>query len=72
MPNPFYNPKPNLYNQFMNSNNPMQLFENIAMQNPQLNSVLNMLKTNNPQQVFITLCNQRGIDPNSFIKNITK
>lgn len=62
----------NMYKQLMNSNNPMKVFENITIQNPQFRPILEMLKANNPQQVFISLCNQRGIDPNMFIKNIIR
>ena len=77
MPNPFYTQtqQPNLkdmYNMFSRSNNPMQLFMNMAGANPDLQPVVNALKmSNNPQAVFNQLCQQRGINPQEFLKSIT-
>lgn len=78
MPNPFNtnNTNPNfqlknMYQMLMNSNNPMQLFQNMAAQNPKLQPIANMLKNNSPQEVFNSLCRQRGIDPQQFLKSIT-
>ena len=78
MPNPFntnnVNPNfqlRNMYQMLMKSNNPMQMFEQLASKNPQMQPILSMLKTNNPEQVFNSLCKQRGIDPQQFIKSIT-
>ena len=60
------------YQMLMNNNNPMQVFSQLAQQNPQLQPVMNMLRQgNNPQQVFNSLCQQRGINPQEFIKNLT-
>ena len=62
----------NMYQMLMNSNNPQQLFMNMARQNPQLQPIAQALNNGaNPQQLFYELCKQRGIDPNEFIKNVT-
>lgn len=60
-----------LYQMFSTSKNPMQLFSNMAMKNPNLQPILSMLQRgNNPQQIFNMLCNQKGINPNNFIKSL--
>lgn len=62
----------NVYSALSNSKNPMQVFQQIAMNNPRLQPILNMLNNGaNPQQLFVNMCRQRGIDPNSFLKQIT-
>ena len=80
MPNPFnqsvqYNNMANfrdIYQVLKNSSNPVQMFENMAKNNPNLQPIVNMLKNGmNPQDIFYGLCKQRGIDPQQFIKNIT-
>ena len=79
MPNPFntQNTNPNIqlqniYKMLTQSNNPMQVFEKIASSNPNMRPILNMLRGgNSPEQVFNSLCNQRGINPQQFIKSIT-
>ena len=86
MPNPFFDgnkfsnyPSNNKINDirqaykiFANSKNPIEVFNNMAQKNPQLQPIVSMLKNgNNPQQVFVDLCQQRGIDPNEFIKQFT-
>lgn len=78
MPNPFNmtNTNPgiqlkNIYKMLTQSNNPMLLFHQMAMQNPQLQPVLNMLKSKSPEEVFNYMCRQRGLDPQQFLKSIT-
>ena len=62
----------NAYNLLTTSRNPMQAFQQLAQQNPRLQPILSMLNQGvNPQQLFINMCQQRGIDPNSFIRSIT-
>jgi len=62
----------NAYQMLTQSRNPMQIFQNLAQQNPNLQPVLNMLKGGaNPRQIFMSMCQQRGINPNEFLKNIT-
>ena len=78
MANPFntHNTNPNfqlknIYKMLTQSNNPMQMFEQISMNNPQMKPVVNMLRSgSSPQQVFNSLCQQRGINPQEFIKSI--
>lgn len=62
----------NAYQMLIQSKNPMQVFQQLARQNPNLQPVVGMLQQGmNPQQVFNTICQQKGINPNEFIKNIT-
>ena len=82
MPNPFYqnqyrsiNPNPNnyksVYQALVNSKNPVQLFNQMAQNNPQLKPIVNMLNQGmNPQSIFTSMCEQRGIDPNEFLKTL--
>ena len=83
MPNPFYqnaqnygnittsNVK-NLYNAFLNASNPYQLFTNMVGKNPKMQPLLRMLNQGfSPQAIFNNLCEQRGINPQEFIKTIT-
>lgn len=73
MPNPFYtNNLQNVYNMLRNSNNPQQLFNQIAQNNPTMQPIVQALNNGgNPQQLFYSLCQQRGIDPQTFLKQIT-
>lgn len=62
----------NAYQMIMNSRNPMQAFQQLAAKDTALRPALNMLNQGfSPQQVFNTMCQQRGINPTEFIKNIT-
>lgn len=61
----------NAYQMLTSSRNPMQVFQQLAGQNPQLQPILGMLRGGaNPQQLFMNMCQQRGINPYEFIKNI--
>lgn len=61
----------NIYQMMMQSPNPMQLFANMAQRNPQLQPIMQMLRSGgNPQQIFNSMCQQRGINPQEFLKNI--
>ena len=86
MPNPFYqnqyravNPNTqnmsnykNIYQALVNSKNPVQLFNTMAQNNRQLKPIADMLnKGVNPQSIFNSMCEQRGINPQEFLKNIT-
>ena len=60
------------YKMFANSKNPMELFMKMAESNPNLQPAIAMIKAGqNPQLVFNQLCQQRGINPQEFLKNIT-
>ena len=62
----------NAYQMIMQSRNPMQVFQQLAKQNPQLQPAVQMLQQGiNPQQVFNTMCQQRGINPQEFLRNVT-
>ena len=85
MPNPFFqsqyrtvNPNVNnmannrsIYNMLMNSRNPVALFNSMAQTNPQLKPIANMLSQGmTPQTIFNSMCEQRGINPDEFMKNL--
>lgn len=69
------NPMPNIRNAYqllMNSKNPYQVFKYLAQNNPSLQPIVNLLNNGgNPQQIFLSMCQQKGINPNDFLKNIT-
>ena len=61
-----------MYQMFKNAGNPIQMFTNMAQNNPQLKPILQAINSGtSPQQIFNSMCQQKGIDPNEFIKNIT-
>lgn len=84
MPNPFYNQNNNssstqepsqnmkdLYKMLTQSKNPMQIFTNIANNNPQMKPILNLLQNGySPQQVFNMVCESRGINPQDFMSKL--
>ena len=62
----------NAYQMLKSAQNPMQMFQQMAQQNPQLQPIANMLRNGaNPQQIFNSMCQQRGINPNEFMRSIT-
>ena len=62
----------NAYKTIMGARNPMQAFQSLAMGNPRLQPIMQALQGGaNPQQLFDSMCRQRGIDPNEFIKRLT-
>lgn len=68
-----FNDIKNAYDIFSHSKNPIDAFMKMAEKNLQLQPIAQMLKSGgNPQQIFITLCNQRGIDPQQFLNSITR
>ena len=80
MANPFYQnnmsanmaPFRDAYKMFANSKNPMELFIKMAEKNPNLQPAIAMIQAGqNPQAVFTQLCQQRGINPQEFLKSIT-
>ena len=82
MPNPFAALNPNnpmrgydfnqLRSMYKNMGNPMQMLNQMAMQNPRMQPIVQALQGGaNPQQLFNTLCQQRGINPQEFIRMIT-
>lgn len=82
MPNPFnvfnsvlpnLNNIKNVYKAMSQSQNPYQMFLNLAGNNPQMQPIVQAMQNGgNPQAIFNQMCQQRGIDPNEFIKSITK
>ena len=61
-----------IYQAMSQSNTPYQMFMNLASNNPQMQPIIQaMQQGGNPQQIFNSMCQQRGINPNDFIKSIT-
>ena len=82
MPNPFNlggsSSFPNLnnikgiYQAMSQAKNPYQMFMNLAANNPQMQPIVKAMQNGgDPQQIFTSMCQQRGINPNDFIKKIT-
>lgn len=42
----------------------------LAQQNPMFNQVLQMCKGQDPQQLFMTMCKQRGVDPEAILREL--
>lgn len=75
MPNPLLQSNTNqlkeLY-KMMQNGNPMQVFQQMAMRNPNMQPILNMLNNGaNPKDLFYQMCKQKGVNPDEFLKNIT-
>ena len=51
------------------SNNPQQLLNSLAGQNPQLNQVMQLVNSGKmtPKQIFMNMANQQGVNPNDII-----
>lgn len=63
----------NAYQMLTSSKNPIQVFQQLASNNPTLQPALTMLQQGiNPQQIFNTMCQQRGINPQEFLRAITR
>ena len=61
-----------LYRAVMGAKNPMQAFQRIASQNPYMQPILQALQGGaDPQQLFASLCQQKGINPQEFMRQIT-
>ena len=61
-----------MYQMFKSGGDPIKMVQAMSSQNPQAQQVLQMLKSgNNPEQMFRTLCQQKGINPDEFIRSIT-
>lgn len=80
MPNPFFQSQNmnsmagyrNAYNMLVSSKNPTELMMKMAQNNPNLQPILNMVQNSkNPQMLFNQLCQQRGINPQEFIRQVT-
>lgn len=56
----------------MQSGNPTQVFQMMAKNNPNMQPVLKLLDNGmDPKDIFYKMCQQRGINPDEFLKNIT-
>lgn len=62
----------NMMQTFRNAKNPMALFQQMAMSNPQLRPIMNMINQGkNPNQILEDICKQRSINPQELM-NILK
>lgn len=61
----------NMY-QSMRGGNPMQMIQQMAASNPQMRPIVQALNQGaNPQQIFASMCQQRGINPQEFMRQLT-
>lgn len=68
--NSFDNMK-DIYKMLTTSNNPVELFKNVAKNNPNMKPIVNLLDNGySPEQIFNEVCRQRGINPQEFIKKL--
>lgn len=59
------------YKQFASAGNPMNYFMSIAQCNPQLQPIVQMIRTgNSPESIARSMMQQRGINPDDFIRQI--
>lgn len=60
-----------IYNMLRCSNNPNQLLDQMIAQNPQMAQAINLIKSNgNYEQVFRSMCKEKGINADDFIKQL--
>lgn len=70
MNNQFFNNIQQVKQMMRASQNPMQILQQMAQQNPAINQVLQMCEGKTPEQqkqVFYSLANQMGINPEEFL-----
>lgn len=61
-----------LYQSMRNGMSPMQMLGQMANGNPQIANVVNALRMGgNPKALYESMCQQRGINPQEFMRNIT-
>ena len=55
-----------------NSQNPQQMLNYLAQQNPQLRQILTMVNNSNmsPRDLFYKLAEQKGVDPQQILNSI--
>lgn len=54
----------------LRAGNPNMILQQLIQNNPQLSNIAQMCQGKNPQQVFYSLCQQRGIDPNTILSQL--
>ena len=61
-----------MINLIKGKNNPNQMLQMLAQQNPQVSQIMNMLNGSHmsPKQLFMQTAHQRGIDPNTIINQL--
>ena len=60
-----------IYNMLRYSNNPNQILDQLISKNPQMAQAINLIKSNgNYEQVFRSMCNEKGINADDFIKQM--
>lgn len=60
-----------IYNMLRCSNNPNQLLDQLVSKNPQMAQAVNLIKNNdNYEQVFRSMCQEKGINADEFIKQM--
>lgn len=82
MPNNMgYNPMPNfniqgiaqirnMMSMLNGANNPQQVLNIVAQNNPQFKQVIDMCNGKNPQEIFYALCKERGVNPDDILNQL--
>ena len=58
----------NMFKQMGSMNNPQTYLNQIVQTNPQFAQVLQMCNGKNPQDIFYKMCQQRGVNPDTILK----
>ena len=59
--------------QELNQNNYVAQINSLLQSNPKLNQVMNLVRNGgNPKQLFLQMARERGVDPQSFLAQLTK
>lgn len=81
MANPFFSKLPShgvnmgqvkkIYDMLRYSNNPEAMLNNLLAQNPQMAQTINLIRNNgNYEQIFRSMCQERGINADDFIRQM--
>ena len=58
-----------MMNMIKTAGNPQAMVQNMLMQNPQVSNLINQYG-GDPQRAFYALCDQKGINPQEFLKSL--
>lgn len=61
-----------IINMMQSTNNPQQMINTLAQNNPQIKQAIDMCNGKNPQEVFNNLCKQNGKNPQNVVDNVYK
>lgn len=70
--NPAILPIKNMIKMLNGQNNPMQIIQAVARQNPQMGQIMNMINQSgmSPKQLFMAQAQKMGVNPNDIINQL--